>query len=289
MTDRPTPTDTAGQQPFDLPADLDVRLVVADMDGTLLDGAGRIPDGLWPLLDRMRQRGIAFAPASGRQYATLRRMFDRASDGMVFIAENGSLVVRDGVEVSSTPVERSFADEAIRLARGVADSGRDVGTVLCGKRSAYVERSDAAFLAEAERYYAELAVVDDLMEPDDEVLKIAVFDFEEASDVAAAMAPLRATHQVVVSGHHWVDLMASGVDKGHAVRQLQQAMGIGPANTMVFGDYLNDLQMLDAADHSYAMANAHPEVLARARYVAPSNQDLGVLTVLSALLGGDPE
>lgn len=271
-----------------LPDPQDIRLVVADMDGTLLDDAGRIPDGLWPLLARLREHDIAFAPASGRQYATLRRMFERASDGMVFIAENGTFVVRDGLEVSSTTVERGFANDAIRRVRDLAAGGRDVGTVLCGKRSAYVERSDPAFLAEAERYYAELAVVDDLLTPDDEVLKVAVFDFAESAGVAAALEPLRATHQVVVSGHHWVDLMAASVDKGRAVRQLQRAMGIGPANTVVFGDYLNDLQMLDAADHSYAMANAHPDVLARARYRAPSNQDLGVLTVLSGMLAGGP-
>lgn len=46
-----------------LPADVDLRLVSVDMDGTLLDGDGEIPDELWPVLT-MRERGIVFVPAS---------------------------------------------------------------------------------------------------------------------------------------------------------------------------------------------------------------------------------
>ena len=98
-----------------------VRLVVADMDGTLLDSGGRIPEGLWPLLDRMRERGVVFVPASGRQHARLARMFERAIDGMPIIADNGSYVVLDGQELHSTTLER---DVAVDLVHRVRAAGR---------------------------------------------------------------------------------------------------------------------------------------------------------------------
>ena len=56
--------------------------------------------------------------------------------------------------------------------------------------------------------------------------------------------------------------------------------GITAAQTMAFGDYLNDLEMLRAVEHSYAMANAHPAVLRAARHVAPANTEDGVLATL---------
>ena len=84
--------------PADALPSIDLRLIAVDMDGTLLDANGAVPDDLWPLLDDLHDRGIAFAPASGRQYATLRRDFDSHADGMVFIAENGALI--DGEPVS---------------------------------------------------------------------------------------------------------------------------------------------------------------------------------------------
>jgi hydroxymethylpyrimidine pyrophosphatase-like HAD family hydrolase len=57
---------------------------------------------------------------------------------------------------------------------------------------------------------------------------------------------------------------------------------------MVFGDYLNDLEMLDAAEWSFAMANAHPEVIGRARYLAASNNEHGVLRAVGRVMGLTP-
>ncbi|MEU2052164.1 Cof-type HAD-IIB family hydrolase [Streptomyces bungoensis] len=263
-----------------------IRLVVTDMDGTLLDDAKRVPDGLWPTLAELRRRGVLFSPASGRQYATLARQFADVGEGMAFIAENGTYVVRDGVELHSDPMERSVAADVARTVRRLVAGGADVGAVVCGKRAAYVERTDEAFLAEVRRYYVEHRVVPDVTAVEDEVIKVALFDFGSAEHTTApALAAVAATHQVVVSGEHWVDVMNRTANKGTALRGLQRELGITPAETMVFGDYLNDLEMLDAADWSFAMANAHPEVLRRARHQAPSNNDNGVLRTIARVLG----
>ncbi|MEV7362242.1 Cof-type HAD-IIB family hydrolase [Streptomyces sp. NPDC003328] len=265
---------------------VDIRLVVTDMDGTLLDGAGRIPEDLWPLLAELRRRGVLFSPASGRQYAALARQFADAGDGMVFVAENGTYVVRDGVELGSDPLDAAVAARVIGRTRLLAAEGVDVGAVLCGKESAYVERADEAFVTEVKRYYALLRIVDDLTAVEDEFLKVALYDFGPVERTTApALAPFAKSHQVVVSGEHWVDIMNATANKGAALRRLQRELGITPAQTLVFGDYLNDLEMLDAAEWSFAMANAHPDVLRRARYVAPPNTEYGVLSTISRLMG----
>jgi hydroxymethylpyrimidine pyrophosphatase-like HAD family hydrolase len=151
-----------------------------------------------------------------------------------------------------------------------------------------VERADECFLAEVRRYYARLEVVEDLRSVHDDVLKVAVFDFVSAdTTVAPALERFQESHQVVVSGWHWVDVMSRTTHKGAALRHLQDDLGIGPEATMVFGDYLNDLQMVEAAEYSFAMANAHPDVLAAARYVAPANTEDGVVRVISQVLDLD--
>lgn len=268
-----------------LPALPDMRLVVADMDGTLLDDSGAVPEGFWPLLDVMRQRGIAFAPASGRQSATLARLFDGRLTGMPLIAENGSYVVQDGAEVSSSTIDRAVVVGVVEVVREAVRQGRDLGLVVCGKRSAYIERIDAAFVAECDNYYAKLETCDDVLVPQDDVIKLAVFDFGSALDSAPLFDEFSHDHQVVVSGPHWIDIMCEGVNKGAAVRALQAEMGIDRAQTVVFGDYFNDAEMLDEADWSFAMANAHPEIRRRAAYLAPRSSEAGVVTVLTHLLG----
>ncbi|MBZ9638841.1 Cof-type HAD-IIB family hydrolase [Streptomyces sp. PSKA30] len=279
-----SPLPTASDAPAAAPAD--IRLVVTDMDGTLLDDDKRAPAGLWEVLDRLRERGVLFSPASGRQYATLAREFAPAAQGMVFIAENGTYVVRDGVELSSDPLRSAVVTEVVEAVRRLAADGVDVGAVVCGKRSAYVERTDAAFLAEVRRYYVEHRTVEDVTAVDDDILKVALYDFGPVERTTApALHRFTATHQVVVSGEHWVDIMNPTANKGAAVRRLQRELGITPAQTLVFGDYLNDLEMLDTAEWSFAMANAHPDVIRRARHLAPSNNDNGVLRTVSRLLG----
>ncbi|MET9130405.1 Cof-type HAD-IIB family hydrolase [Streptomyces antibioticus] len=267
----------------------DIRLVVTDMDGTLLDDDKQPPAGLWDTLALLRERGVLFSPASGRQYATLAAQFAEVADGMVFIAENGTYVVRDGVELSSDPLDPDVVARLVGTVRRLAAAGTDLGAVVCGKRSAYVERSDPAFLSEVEQYYLRCEVVEDVTAVDDDVIKVALFDFGAAEKTTApALAAFAATHQVVVSGEHWVDVMNRTANKGAALRRLQRELGITPAQTMVFGDYLNDLEMLDAADWSFAMANAHPEVVRRARHLAPSNNDDGVLRTITRVLGLPP-
>ncbi|MEV1024201.1 Cof-type HAD-IIB family hydrolase [Streptomyces sp. NPDC050264] len=264
----------------------DIRLVVTDMDGTLLDADGRVPDSLWPLLAELNRRGIVFCPASGRQYATLADQFAAVDDGgMVYIAENGTYVVRGGVELSSDPLDPAVASWLVKAVRGLVDDGVDAGAVVCGKRSAYVERSDEAFMTEVRKYYHRHRIVEDASAVDDDVIKVALFDFGRAEETTApALSSLVDSHQVVVSSEHWVDVMSPDADKGVAVRRLQRELGITAAQTMVFGDYLNDLQMLDAADWSYAMADAHPEVHRRARHQAPSHTENGVVRTIRRVL-----
>jgi Cof subfamily protein (haloacid dehalogenase superfamily) len=264
-------------------APLDIRLVVADMDGTLLDGEGNIPESFWPMLRRMHDRGIVFAPASGRQYATLAHLFDRAIDGMVIISENGAFVVRDGVELFSEVLDRQVIESLVLRLRSLV--GLDFGVVLSGKRSAYVERSDPRFMAEALKYHVALEIVDDLLLVDDDIVKVAIIDFDDAeTSTAPHLAQFRETHQVVISGAHAIDVIAANVNKGEALERLQRQLGITRDQTVVFGDYLNDIEMLDAAGLSFAMADAHPEVLKHARYRAPSNRDHGVVDILDRLI-----
>ena len=56
-----------------------------------------------------------------------------------------------------------------------------------------------------------------------------------------------------------MDCMAPGINKGQAVKLLQESLGISPKETMVFGDQMNDIEMLQQAYYSFAVGNARPE------------------------------
>ena len=260
----------------------DIRLIATDLDGTLVDDAKQIHDALWPLIDELHRRGIAFCPASGRQYYNLLEHFEAVADELVFIAENGTYVVARGRELFAECLPLEAARQVVVRTRSLSGAF----AVLCGKRSAYVERSGPEFLVHARPYYARLEVVGDLLEVADDILKVAIYDFVSAEqNTARALADLAAEHQVVVSGGHWVDVMSQAAGKGRALRRIQAALQVAPEQTMAFGDFLNDLEMLDAAAYSFAMANAHPLVKQRACWIAPTNNANGVVRTIRAVLG----
>lgn len=288
-----------------------IRLVAVDMDGTLLDDEKNFPPGLDELLDHLEQRGVVFVPASGRQVWTLIDMFPERP-GLTFIGENGAIVMRDGREISSAPLDLATVRESVRLVRQYAlprpgataareDAGEgslrenfDGGLVVCGKNCAYVERTDEAFLAAVAPYYTRTQCVDDLVKViddieqgriDEVIIKLAVYS---AGDVTAladqTLGRFARSHQFAISAANWADLQDRGVDKGRALRALQEYLGVTPGQTAVFGDAGNDLSMIAQAEFSFAMENASADVRAAARFLAPSNNEAGVVQVLRALL-----
>lgn len=280
------PPQIADVHPIRLDHVPDIRLIACDMDGTLLDDDNAIHDDFWPLIDTLHARGIIFCPASGRQYYSLVERFKPIAGELIFIAENGSYVMQNGIELSSDCLTRDAARDLIRAYRNLRSSEADVGAVLCGKHSAYVETNDEDFLAEVAKYYHRLEMVDDLLAVEDEILKVAVFTFGSSERVIyPVFERYRTTHQVVVSGEHWLDVMAPLANKGSGIRHIQERLNITRDQTMVFGDFLNDLEMMDEATYSFAMANAHPLLKERADYLSPGNADNGVVRTIKAVLG----
>ncbi|WP_308807256.1 MULTISPECIES: Cof-type HAD-IIB family hydrolase [unclassified Actinomyces] len=279
------PGYAAGPSPLP-PAPVDLRLVVSDMDGTLLDGDGLLPAGFADTVARLRAQGVLFTPASGRQLANLRTVLGEPIAHSPIIAENGTLVVQDDEVIHCETISVNDTVAAISTTRDLGIDGYNVGAVMAGVECAYIDRQDPPFVEEVSRYYRELEVVDDLLAvPLNRTLKVAVYDFGDVE--AGSSQALKAAVpdvQAVVSGVHWTDLMPPTASKGRALAALQTRLGITPAQTAVFGDYLNDLDMYEHAELSFAMANAHPGIQAVAHWTAPANTEGGVLRTVDALL-----
>jgi Cof subfamily protein (haloacid dehalogenase superfamily) len=88
---------------------------------------------------------------------------------------------------------------------------------------------------------------------------------------------------VAIAGPWTVEVAAAGVSKAAALAELCEELGVTPAEVVAFGDYPNDIPMLEWAGHAVAVANAHPEVLAVADEVTASNAEDGVALVLERL------
>ncbi|MBK1810430.1 HAD family hydrolase [Clostridium sp. YIM B02505] len=255
-----------------------IKLIATDMDGTLLNSKGELPEGFFDTLDELIDRGVIFVAASGRQYYTLADNFGKAKDKMLFVAENGSFVVHNGKELFSKILPKETIMEILEAVNKIPNCF----PVVCGKKYGYYKDTNPRFLKELQKYYYNRKQVENFEDIEDDFLKVAIFDLEGSSENSYKKIDKKWKEelQVTVSGQDWVDIFRKDIDKGVAINYLQQKFNITHEETMVFGDYFNDIQMLQNAYHSYVMVNAPEELKKYGRFMARSNDDNGVIEVI---------
>ncbi|WP_031428011.1 Cof-type HAD-IIB family hydrolase [Flavimarina sp. Hel_I_48] len=260
-----------------------VRLVVSDMDGTLLNKDGKVSDRFFSLYEELLDLDVHFIAASGRQYFSIIDKLEPIKDGITVIAENGGISQRKNEVLLTMSLNRDTVKLLIEKIRGLEDAHM----VLCGKRQAYVESDHSEFLSIFPEYYVRYEKVEDLMQvvEDDEFFKIAVYSFKgsENSTFPAFKNDDRDI-KVKVSAENWLDISDTKTNKGKALKHVQKLLGITKEETLVLGDYNNDLEMMEEAHFSYAMQNAHPNILQAARFQTKSNNEEGVEDVLEELI-----
>jgi Cof subfamily protein (haloacid dehalogenase superfamily) len=254
-----------------------IKLIVTDMDGTLLNSNHEINNEFWGTFEEIKKRGIVFSAASGRQYHNLLEKFDSIKDDMLFIAENGTYVVKNGEELFSNTMDKKEIKKLVEIGRKIDGAH----LVLCGKKSAYLESSSEEFIAEVEKYYQRYEIVEDILEVEDEVLKVTLCDFKGSEENSHKYYKnYEEKFKITVSGKLWLDIVNKTANKGVAIEKVQQILGIDSSETMAFGDYLNDIEMIENAQYSYAMENAHPKLKEISRFIAKSNDENGVVEVI---------
>ena len=258
-----------------------IKLVVSDMDGTLLNSNHEVSPRFFELFSELRAHNILFAAASGRQYNSIVDKLDAIKEDIIVIAENGGFAMEKKNLLVSTPLDISISREIFDALNAVPN----IYPVICTKHKAYLGKDSADFLDKLQEYYTEFQFLDDLSSYVGEIMKIAVYHPESSEQyIYPAVRHLESRLKVKVSGANWVDLSHKNAHKGHALEIIQKLYGISPEETMVFGDYNNDLEMMMLSDYSYAMANAHPNILEAANFNTSSNDEHGVEQILELVL-----
>lgn len=259
-----------------------VKLVVSDMDGTLLNENNEVSTRFFKQFKELQKRNIHFAAASGRQYQSILSKLDSIKNDISIIGENGGIMQYQNQTKVLLQLSNKDVARCVELLRSVSHCY----IVLCGRKAAYVETKDSKFIEHLSKYYSVFENVEDLMQvKDDEFLKIAVYHFDSSEDyIYPSLNSIKDDYQVIVSGQNWLDISHIRANKAYALKILQNNLGVSDNETLVFGDYNNDLQMLELAHYSFAMANAHPNVKNIARYETKSNAEEGVEHILDKLL-----
>lgn len=259
-----------------------IRLVASDMDATLLDENSQLPPDFEAAVKALAEKGIRFAAASGRPLYTLEEMFPNLRKEMILIGDNGGAIRWNGENLYTSEMPPEGWRALARKTREVGDVA-----VLCGLKSAYVERQYQQYDRVMKQFYTRVEYVDDLTAVTEPADKFTIYlprdNSQEAYD--NIYGPACGTEfSVAVAGKNWVDIMNPGVHKGAALLRLGERLGVPPEGMMAFGDTFNDAEMLKAAKYGFLVENGSPALREEVPFLAPPNTSSGVMQVLRRVL-----
>ena len=243
-----------------------IKLVASDLDGTLLlNGAQSLPEELFPLIKKLKELGILFVAASGRQYVNMKRLFEPVADEMAFISENGGLAVQN----EKVLYQDSFPPALVKeLVEAIYD--RKGAEFTCSRKDFYYIRPKTAhyrdlMLNVVKNNCRDIESFDEIKEP---CMKVAVYERGGIQEESIRYWRERFGDKctVVTSGFAWVDFVPFETNKARGLKEYQKRFGIKPEECVVFGDEYNDIAMLESVPYSFAMAHAKPGVKRAAAY-----------------------
>ncbi len=246
-----------------------IKFIASDLDGTILQNkAQHVDESVLDVIGSLVKKGVLFAPASGRQIESLKKLFAPVADELVYISENGALVKYKNTVINKMPIERKLAMEMI----ADVDSVENCEVLVSGEHFAYIRPKSETFLHRMTKVVNyETKIVKRFEDIDEDIIKVAVCDLsgivnsrEHFFDGWADKA------SVAVSGDLFLDMTAQGVNKGVGIKKIQEFFGLKADECMAFGDNFNDVQMLESVGYSYAMQNAVDEIKAHAANVTDS-------------------
>ena len=261
-----------------------IKLIATDIDGTLVpDGTDKIDTSIYEVIRGLKKHGIAFAGASGRQFLSMKKLFDPVWQDIYYITDNGSILRDSRTIYKKHVIPRGLLFELIRDAKRLP--GCDI--MLCGEEWAYCEEYSEMFYWMRDSYKYNIQVLGDFeTHLTDDIVKMSIYQKDHAEETVNAWFTPKWRNQfkIASAGTMWMDIVEPDADKGSSLRDLQIQLGISKEETMAFGDNLNDIGMLEAAAESYAIGSARDEVKQAARHVAPPLSQSGETQVLRELL-----
>jgi Cof subfamily protein (haloacid dehalogenase superfamily) len=252
-----------------------IRLLIADVDGTLVTQDKVLTARAIQAVNRLRSEGIAFTITSGRPPLGMKMLIDVLALTEPLAAFNGGVFVHPDLSVMS----QSFVapDDAAKVIEAILRHGLDCWVYT--DQDWLVRNLNGPHVAR-EQWTVKFApkVVPDFGAHIERVAKIV-----GVSDDHAAVARCEADVQHDCGNHvsaarsqpYYLDVTHPDANKGHVVTTLSQALSIPPAEIATIGDMPNDVLMFKKSGVSIAMGNASPDVQAQAQFVTTSNEEEG--------------
>ena len=268
------------------------RLVATDLDGTLLRSDKTISKEMEEVLSSLYDKGVIFVPTTGRAHKELPKPVRGIAHLRYAITCNGGGVYdfKEQRYIYNFTIDKELAERVLKFSESlpvypsfVCDGNRYVLTEADGKIADYVLRRAAAGVLDLAQTSSNL--FDTLKEMTAGLQKIFLYskDDDLTPDIISRLKDEFPELFVTTSGPIFIEINASGIDKGKTLKLLCEHLDIPIEESIAFGDASNDLAMLKAAGCAVVPENGTDEAKALADLFCESCDDDGVRKALMRL------
>lgn len=252
-----------------------IKLIASDMDGTLLNNLKKLNPEFKHIIKELASKGIYFACISGRNYERLSKIFQDIEEDLIYISDNGNYAEYKGEVLIKNNLTKEIIKELSHELRKI----KECKVSYSSRLSMYTEDKLVFNVSKLINFKNKL--IKDINSIEEDIIKCSVLCNPSKQDkVFNILKDKFPGLYIAKSGKYTIDINSSNFNKGIALDIIKEKLGISYYETMVFGDYLNDYEMMDSAYYSYAMENAHPRLKEKARYLAPKNTNNGVVQII---------
>ncbi|MDQ7113830.1 Cof-type HAD-IIB family hydrolase [Staphylococcus simulans] len=283
-----------------------IKLIATDMDGTLLNAAHEISEENIKAIKAAQAQGITVVIATGRAFYEAKAPVEPTGLKVPYICLNGAEVRDESFDIMHTS---SLNHEMIEQITHVLDR-EDIYYQVYTNLGIYTEdpqrdldiyidiAEHAGQKADVEKIHRHiqhridqgtLKVVDNYDQiserPGEIVMKILAFDSDIGKiDRVSAELAKHTNLAISSSARGNIEITNAYAQKGIALEEIANQLGINMEDVMAIGDNMNDVSMLEKAGYPVAMENAMPEVKEYAKYVTDNNQNSGVGKAINKML-----
>ncbi|ONI47203.1 hypothetical protein AN643_00515 [Candidatus Epulonipiscioides saccharophilum] len=251
-----------------------IKLIATDIDGTLLGLDKLMPKNANNVIRKMIEKDILFVPASGRSYSSMENLFSPFIKDIAIIAENGGILDYKGEEFFSKIISKKLTENIVKFLEQENTfpiiNSRNISYLL--PRVLKIKDQILSYCTNLQ----EIKIVEDIQT---DIVSVSIWVADGQVQEVYKLLTEKWTEDIifVITGQYWIDAIPSGVNKGEALKLLMDKLNIKKEEVIAFGDYDNDIEMLELARLSYAMDHASDEVKSHAKNICKPSEILDII------------
>lgn len=262
-----------------------IKLIITDLDGTFLNNQGDYDRALFTqVYEQMAKQNVQFVACTGKQCERVEELFGHYSDKIWIVGDSATAIKHKGEFIYRSFIQNQLGQ---RIIKTLEDVSQEHVVIACTAKGAVIKSDLPAHLKQKVRgSYATIIEVSDFKTVTDDFIKITVYDEKgQCPKTRIHLSPYDNDVYIVVSEAAWIDINEYNVHKGNTIKKLQQILNVTYHETMAFGDGINDIELLEQADFSFAMRNAFDETKAVAKFITGLNDESAVMKTIQLMLG----